>query len=81
MLIYFLKFYDLLKQKSYLQVGEPVQMHIFLDRSIIEVYINGCALTVTTFPEEPSQNLTIFSEGGEVRLEALEIWEMKSMWE
>jgi beta-fructofuranosidase len=68
-------------QKTFLQVGEPVQMHIFLDRSIIEVYINGCALTVTTFPEPPAQGLAIFSEGGDVKLEALEVWEMKSMWE
>jgi beta-fructofuranosidase len=68
-------------QMSCLNPGEDVQMHIFLDKSIIEVYLNGNAQTARTFPDPGSLGLGIFSEGGEAILKSLDIWEMKSMWE
>jgi len=68
-------------QRSYLRQGEDVEMHIFLDRSIIEVYVNGIAQTARTFPDPDALGLEIFSEGGEAKLKSLDIWEMKSMWE
>jgi len=67
-------------QKSYLNPGEDVQMHIFLDKSIIEVYLNGSAQTARTFPDPGSLGLAIFSEGGDAKLKSLDIWEMQSMW-
>jgi len=68
-------------QNSYLKRGEDVQMHIFLDRSIIEVYVNGSALTARTFPPREALGLKMFSEGGKAELKSLDIWTMKSMWE
>ncbi len=69
------------RQQSYLKPEEDVTMHIFLDRSIVEVYVNGSAQTARTFPAPEALGLDIFSEGGEATLESLDIWEMKSMWE
>jgi len=68
-------------QDSYLRVGEPVSLHVFLDRSIVEVYVNGNAQTARMFPEPNALGLAIFSEGGDAKLKALDIWEMRSMWE
>jgi len=68
-------------QNSYLKRGENVQMHIFLDRSFVEVYINGSALTARTFPSREALGLEMFSEGGKAELKSLDIWTMKSMWE
>jgi len=67
-------------QGSYLKPRQDVTMHIFLDRSIIEIYINGNARTVRTFPAADALGLEIFSEGGEAKLKSLDVWEMKSMW-
>jgi fructan beta-fructosidase len=58
-----------------------VTMHIFLDRSIVEVYVNGNARTIRTFPDPESLGIEIFSQRGGATLKSLDIWEMKSMWE
>ncbi len=68
-------------QPSYLKPGEDVTMHIFLDRSIVEIYVNGNAQTTRTFPDPKSLGIEIFSQRGEATLKSLDIWEMKSMWE
>ena len=67
-------------QPSYLKAGSPVTMHIFLDRSIVEVYVNGCAQTARIFPNRKAPGVGLFSDGGQAKLTALDIWEMKSMW-
>lgn len=67
-------------QHSYLKHGQDVEMHIFLDRSIIEVYVNGSAQTARTFPAPDALGLEIFSEGGEAKLKKLDVWKMGSMW-
>ena len=56
-------------------------MHIFLDRSIVEIYINGSAQTARLFPASEALGLEVFSEGGEAKLKSLDVWEMKSIWE
>jgi len=68
-------------QQSYVKSGNPVTLHIFLDRSIVEVYVNGAAQTARTFPEAGSLGIEVFSEGGKAELKTLDVWEMKSMWE
>jgi sucrose-6-phosphate hydrolase SacC (GH32 family) len=68
-------------QKSYLNHMEEVTMHIFLDRSIIEVFVNGSAQTARVFPDANSLGFGVFSAEGEARLMSLDVWEMNSMWE
>lgn len=61
----------------------PVQgnilLHIFLDRSYIEVFGNDgqVTLTDTIFPEVPSLGMVLFAEGDEVIVNALDIYELK----
>jgi beta-fructofuranosidase len=80
---------DILPQPA---VGE-VHMHIFLDRSVLEVYSGGAAVTQRCFlpqdvweqlsaPGSASRAATLdaFALGAEATLVRFESWGMKSMW-
>jgi len=67
-----------------------LQLRIFLDRSVVEVYANGrAALTVGldglgigegALLREDERALTLFARGGEAHASAVEVWEMASIW-
>lgn len=59
---------------------EPVTLRIFLDRSILEVYCGGAALTTRTFAAPTAVAVDLFADGGNARLLSLDAWQMKSMW-
>lgn len=63
------------------QNGQPLDLHIFLDGSVLEVFINEeKALSTRIFPEKPgSTGLDLFAEGGTATFPNLDIWEMKNM--
>jgi sucrose-6-phosphate hydrolase SacC (GH32 family) len=60
--------------------GEPVRMHILLDRSVMEFFINGRAVTERMFPDASSLGVDVFAEGGEVKLRSIDLWELRSIW-
>jgi beta-fructofuranosidase len=62
-------------------VNQPISLRIFLDRSILEVYSGGAVLTARTFCDPKSLAIDLFTEGGPARLESLDVWEMRSMWD
>ena len=59
-----------------------VTLDIFVDHSIIEVFINDGESTMTSlvFPEEDGNRIKLFSENGEVIFEKVEIRTVKSIW-
>jgi beta-fructofuranosidase len=59
---------------------EPVRMHVLLDRSVLEFFINGHAVTERMFPDPSSLGVDLFTEGGTVKLRSIDIWEMRSTW-
>ena len=61
---------------------EPLKLHIFLDRSVIEIFANGRAcLTSRIYPSRAdSLGIDLFARGGNVKLRAMDIWEMASIW-
>jgi sucrose-6-phosphate hydrolase SacC (GH32 family) len=61
--------------------GEPVRMHVLLDRSVLESFTNGRAVTERMFPDPLSLGVDVFAEGGKVRLRSIDVWEMRSIWE
>ncbi|MCX6997433.1 MAG: GH32 C-terminal domain-containing protein [Kiritimatiellaeota bacterium] len=65
----------------FLKAGEPVELRVFVDRGVLEVYCNGVAVTHKCFAPADRIEVFAFSEGGEATLTALEAWRMKSMWE
>jgi len=57
-------------------------LHIFLDRAVLEVFVNdgrACATAVLDAPIE-DQGVEVFAQGGHVTMTQLTIWEMQSIW-
>jgi sucrose-6-phosphate hydrolase SacC (GH32 family) len=71
---------NLLSGQLQLSMNESLVLHIFLDRSVIEVFINEHAVFASRiYPtRRDSIGVTAFAEGGEVRLESLDAWNMRS---
>jgi len=64
---------------SYIPKGQPVRMHVFLDKLLIETFVNGQTCTTTAKVKGSScDGIDLFSEGGSVRCTRLDIWNMKS---
>jgi len=66
-------------------VGEDrrfVDLQVFLDRSVLEVFVNGGRQTVTKVVQaEPVKvRPTVFAEGGMAEFSRLEAWRVDSIW-
>ena len=67
---------------------DPVELEVFVDRSIVEVYFFGaaltsrCALPASLHDTVPSEIASVraFAKGGTATLARLEAWTMGSMW-
>ena len=64
---------------SDLKPNQLVTMQVFVDRSVIEVYVNGNAITKVAYLDPDSQGIEIFSEDGDCMLESIDVWQMESM--
>jgi len=62
--------------------GEPLELRIFIDRSIVEVFANGrLFLGVRVYPtKEDASGVSLFSKGGDAELVSLEAWQIRSVW-
>ncbi|MEI8224921.1 MAG: glycoside hydrolase family 32 protein [Bacteroidota bacterium] len=66
----------------YLESGETVKLRIFIDKSVVEVFVNGkqCA-AVRVYPgRKDSMGVSICSLGQEALLKSLDAWQMKSIY-
>lgn len=61
-----------------LSPDEGLKLHVFLDRSVVEVYANGCfCLTSRVYPSRAdSFGLGLFAEAGSVKVRSLDIWQI-----
>ena len=61
-----------------LSPGEPLKVRVFLDRSIVEVFINGRqSLTQRIYPSRgDSMGMRVFSRGGRAKVPRIEAWDM-----
>ncbi|WP_299093831.1 GH32 C-terminal domain-containing protein [uncultured Metabacillus sp.] len=59
-----------------------VKMHIFVDRSAVEVFGNNGETVITDqiFPSPTSKGVKIYSKDGNVTLKTLDIYPLKSIW-
>lgn len=62
---------------------EPVVLHIFLDRSVIEVFADGGRTVLATriYPTRPdSLGVSLFSRGAPAVMKTLDVWRLRSIW-
>ena len=61
--------------------GGIVSFRVFYDASIIEVFVDGHAITVPIRPSHP-ENIQVraFSEGGQAKIRSLDVWKLGSIW-
>jgi beta-fructofuranosidase len=62
--------------------GESVQLRVFIDHSVVEVYANDrMCLTTRVYPSRAdSLGVELFARGGLAELRQLDAWEMGSIW-
>lgn len=63
-------------------VDGKVKLHIFVDWSSVEVFINDGEQVITTriFPDPESRDVSLFADGGTATLESLTFWPLESIW-
>ena len=64
------------------QDQKTLTLHVFLDKSVMEVFINNGRHCVTRviYPGENDLGVELFSEGGKATVTAIDVWRMKSIW-
>ncbi|MFC2123812.1 GH32 C-terminal domain-containing protein [Bacteroidota bacterium] len=65
----------------YIPEDQPVQMHLFLDHSVFELFVNGQTFSGVFDDYHMNKDIELFSIGGETTLNILDAWEMKPAWE
>jgi beta-fructofuranosidase len=62
--------------------NNTLQLHIFLDRSSIELFANhgSTAITKRIYPDPSALGMEIFSIDGSVKVKSLDVWELESIW-
>ncbi|NBT14307.1 MAG: hypothetical protein EBS56_12135, partial [Planctomycetia bacterium] len=60
--------------------GEPVRLHVFLDRSVVEVFVNGRqCVAARVYPGRPdSVGVSLRAVGRDAVLASAEAWEMQT---
>jgi len=56
---------------------EALEMRVFVDRSVVEVFANGrAAMTLRTYPPEGCDGVALYAEGGEANMVSCDVWEL-----
>lgn len=71
---------DLGRGPAYLAPGKPVTLRVFLDKCLLEVFVNGHSCTGLFKTDPKFIGLDLFSEGGTARVNTLDLWNMKPAW-
>ena len=67
----------------YLEPNEPLRLRIFIDRSVVEVFVNGKqCVAVRVYPgRKDSLGVSLRAQGQSARLMRLDAWQMQSIWQ
>jgi beta-fructofuranosidase len=62
--------------------NEPLKLRVFVDRSIVEVFVNGRqCVTARVYPERrDSTGVSLRAAGRDAKLKSLDAWQMKSIY-
>lgn len=61
---------------------KTLKLHVFLDRSVMEVFLDDGRVSVTRvdYPGEEDLGVAVFAENGRVTLKSLDLWHMRPIW-
>ncbi|MBZ5753124.1 glycoside hydrolase family 32 protein [Metabacillus rhizolycopersici] len=64
------------------QDHESIKLHLFIDRSSLELFVNGGETVITSriYPNPSSVYVELFAEEGEVQLLNLDSWKLADIW-
>jgi levanase len=70
------------KQTAPLPPGTTVKLHLFIDRSSIEVFVDGGAVVLADriYPGPNDTGLSFFAGDKKPRVVSLKLWRMQSIW-
>ena len=73
---------DMRKAPLSLDDKGELRLHIFLDRSVIEIFANGeTCLAGRIYPTRPdSLGLGLFARSGGAKVKSIEVWKLGSIW-
>ena len=57
-----------------------VTLRIFVDRSILEVYCGGAALTDRLYPDASATGVDLFAEDGVSHVTTVSVWPLCGTW-
>jgi len=61
---------------------KSLQLHVFLDHSVLEVYANGRACATRIIQAAPEdKSVALFARGGKAEVKSIESWPIHSIWE
>ncbi len=63
-------------------VDNKISVEILLDRASIEIFVNGGQTVISNCftPKEGADDVMLVTTGGELGVDKLDVWEMKSIW-
>ncbi len=66
----------------FLNPGETVKLRVFIDKSVVEVFVNGKqCVAMRVYPgRDDSTGVSIRAQGQEAELKSLDAWQMKSIY-
>lgn len=66
-----------------LNPDEPIKLRIFIDKSVLEVFVNGKqCVAMRVYPgRDDSTGVSVLSHGNEAELNSLEAWQMKNIYD
>ena len=61
---------------------QTLKLHVFLDKSLLEVFVNDGRETVTRviYPDARDLGIELFGSAGSARLRTLDVWQMRGVW-
>ncbi len=67
----------------YIPDGEPLKLRVFIDRSVVEVFVNGRqCVAVRVYPgREDSVGVSLRSQGRDAVLRSLDAWQLGSIYD
>ena len=67
---------------AWLPYTQRIKLHIFVDRSSVEVFVNDGEKVMTNriYPPPGSTGIELYSSGGAARVVSLSYWPLQSIW-